>query len=69
MTLEKCATYCGNANFEYFGVEYAHECFCGNQFTPGAAVVDQSECDQPCAGDGKEICGGPLRLSVYKFDG
>ncbi|THC88547.1 hypothetical protein EYZ11_012008 [Aspergillus tanneri] len=64
MTVERCATFC--AKYHWFGVEYGTECYCGNTWVPGTNETAQVDCQTPCAGNPSEICGGPLRLSVYR---
>ncbi|EON63806.1 hypothetical protein W97_03034 [Coniosporium apollinis CBS 100218] len=67
MTIELCATYC--ANFDYFGVEYSQECFCGNVLSAKSLPVTDGRCNMVCAADSTEICGGPNGLSMYKKNG
>lgn len=66
MTVEKCAAFCGEQNFGFFGVEYGHECFCGNDL--GGSAAPEEECSQLCGGSSTEFCGGPDRLNVYALD-
>ncbi|KAK3318863.1 WSC domain-containing protein [Apodospora peruviana] len=61
MTIESCAAYC--SKYKYFGVEYGHECYCGDT-NPGALVAS-SECSFPCPGNAAETCGAGGRLSLY----
>ncbi|KAK1757296.1 putative fungistatic metabolite [Echria macrotheca] len=61
MTVEKCAAFC--QGYEYFGLEYASQCFCGNYL--GGWVAPEEECSQLCAGDNNQWCGAPDRLSLY----
>jgi len=63
MTLQSCAAEC--TGYSYFGTEYGRECYCGNNFATGSQPAPQDECTFPCAGNGAEICGAGLRLSVY----
>jgi len=65
MTLEECATFC--EGYEYFGAEWSIQCFCGNGFLAGAALVDDSECDMLCGGTEEELCGAGDLLSVYQL--
>ncbi len=60
MTLESCATFC--SGYQYFGVEYARECYCGNTFSAGSAVAPAADCSFPCAGSSAELCGAGNRL-------
>jgi hypothetical protein len=64
MTLESCTAFC--AGYQYAGVEYARECYCGNSFAAGSVAAPAGECDMTCAGNPSNFCGGPSRLSVYK---
>ncbi|KAF9880502.1 copper radical oxidase [Colletotrichum karsti] len=65
MTPNKCASLCGAKNFQYFGLEYSRECFCGNQL--GGAVAPSGDCYMKCTGDSTKICGARDRLSVYQI--
>ena len=69
MTLESCQSFCADADFEYFGVEYARECYCGNSFNPGSVPAPDTDCNFPCAGDASELCGAGNRLSIYSKGG
>lgn len=66
MTLESCAAFC--SGYQYFGVEYAQECYCGSCFNAGSAVIASGKCAMTCTGDASEFCGGSYALSVYKLD-
>ncbi|KAH6652040.1 WSC domain-containing protein [Truncatella angustata] len=62
MTVEMCAAFC--ADYDYFGVEYGVECFCGNVFT--GMQQPEDECSYLCPGDGSEFCGAANRINVYE---
>ncbi|KAF1808035.1 WSC domain-containing protein 2, partial [Eremomyces bilateralis CBS 781.70] len=62
--VEGCAAFC--SNFQFFGIEYGAECYCGNTRAASSLLAAASECNMPCGGDPSEICGGSNRLSVYK---
>ncbi|KAI7023644.1 hypothetical protein KC355_g1649 [Hortaea werneckii] len=64
LTLERCAAFCDDV--QYFGVEYAQECYCGSQLLNNAIQQDPSSCSAPCAGDETQNCGGYNRISVYR---
>ena len=61
-TIERCATQC--EGFKYFGVEVGIECFCGDELT-----IDQPStgCNDDCAGNANQICGGTWAISIYEF--
>ena len=70
MTPKACVERCWD--FNYAGVEYGRECWCGNQLnlvgnvgaTPGRNVTD-SECDFLCPGNENYFCGAGNRLTLY----
>jgi len=74
MTIDRCLSACWN--YQYAGVEYGRECWCGNTInfaassstgTPGENVSD-TECDFSCPGNSSQFCGGNTRMSLYWFD-
>ncbi|KAM7203124.1 WSC domain containing protein [Rhypophila sp. PSN 637] len=62
MTVDKCANFCG-LDYKYFGVEYASECFCGNEYA--ASTASPGECSFPCAGNPSQTCGAGNRINIY----
>jgi hypothetical protein len=68
VTTTKCIAYCDKKGFSMAGTEYGGQCFCGNALVGSTALADD-KCDMPCEGDGAEICGGHLALTVYKKAG
>jgi hypothetical protein len=64
ITVEKCAEFC--EGYTYFGVEYASECFCGNEL--GGEAAPEEECSYICGGDATQWCGAADRLNVYVAD-
>jgi hypothetical protein len=64
MTLEFCASFC--QGYQFFGTEYADECYCGNSFAGGANVTSPSDCSMICIADSTEFCGAGNRLTVYQ---
>ncbi|KAJ8111688.1 hypothetical protein OPT61_g5771 [Boeremia exigua] len=69
MTNEKCRDTCRAAGFVLAGTEYAGECYCGNKLVAGGAPAPDGEaqCNMACNGNQTEICGGPNRLSLWRF--
>ncbi|KAH8765262.1 carbohydrate-binding WSC, partial [Hyaloscypha finlandica] len=66
MSPEICAAKCNVYPYTYIGLEYGGECYCGNQINNGSTIVDDSECNMPCAGYPGEYCGAGNRLDMYK---
>lgn len=68
VTAYSCYTMCQQNGYSYAGVEYARECYCGNEIlSPG--TPESSGCDMACTGDSSTLCGGPNRLNLYQFTG
>ena len=63
-----CAALCHERGFGIAGVEYGHQCFCGDELRPGAARVGVEECvAMPCTADATQGCGGPFLLLAFRF--
>ncbi|WYZ46036.1 hypothetical protein EsH8_IX_000261 [Colletotrichum jinshuiense] len=62
MTAAKCAANC--AGYDYFGTQWSSECYCGS-IAP-TVPAPASDCDKACSGNDDELCGGSMRLNVYK---
>ena len=69
MTVVSCLSLCASKGFEYAGLEYRQECYCGDKPPPYERLREE-QCDAPCAGgtggSGEAKCGGALSLSVYR---
>jgi hypothetical protein len=63
MTTEQCVATCKGRGFAYAGTQYGSYCFCGNSY--GRYGSQGRPCDQPCSGNGNQICGGAWANSVY----
>ena len=65
MTVEMCADFC--SAYQYFGVEYGLECYCGNTRDPESVVALDAECSFAClgAGNASETCGAGMRLDLF----
>ncbi|KAF9456639.1 glycosyl hydrolase family 71-domain-containing protein [Collybia nuda] len=66
MTPQTCQSLC--TGYQFAGVEYGLQCFCGNSLRNNGAtgaVIDSDSCGVPCAGDPSKKCGGSWTLSVY----
>jgi hypothetical protein len=67
-TVETCISKCSKRGFNYAGLEYGAECFCGNVLAPesGPNPKMMGKCTMKCSGDKNQICGDASRLSLYK---
>jgi len=66
MTVPKCLAYCGGLGWQYAGVEYGSECYCGDALVNGASLDKTATCSSHCAGDASTYCGGGNALSLYQ---
>lgn len=66
-SVESCIASCSAHGFNYAGMEYGVECYCGNTLPSSRAPVANiiGSCSMPCAGNNGEICGGYAALSIY----
>lgn len=60
-----CIDWCQSKGYKYAGTEYAGQCFCGNDISLGKSMPS-TECDMPCEGNAKEMCGGAGRLTLWE---
>ncbi|CAK7270880.1 Mitochondrial intermediate peptidase [Sporothrix epigloea] len=71
MTVAKCLAFCGGGGsgtaYTYAGLEYARECWCGQELSALAAQEVETQCNLPCDGDSNTLCGGDLRLTLYRL--
>ncbi|XP_076832916.1 WSC domain containing 1a [Brachyhypopomus gauderio] len=66
MTSTLCQDTCTESGYQYAGLEYGSECYCGNHVT--SARMKEEECNLDCKGEKGSVCGGVARLSVYKVE-
>ncbi|KAF9882417.1 WSC domain-containing protein [Colletotrichum karsti] len=68
MTVEFCVKYCNDQGYQYAGLEYAKECWCGNSVAadrmPKKGLL--GSCEMPCPGSTADMCGGYAALSLYQ---
>ncbi|KAL2282360.1 hypothetical protein FJTKL_10968 [Diaporthe vaccinii] len=64
-TIEKCLTACEIEGYCLAGLEYGHECWCGNVVQGEVRPVPDSYCNFPCSGDYDENCGGYGFMGLY----
>ena len=60
--VETCVSAC--STYSYIGLQNGDECYCGNSYGFYGNISD-SDCSEPCAGDGSQNCGGTLKNSIY----
>ncbi|KAK6520367.1 hypothetical protein TWF506_000639 [Arthrobotrys conoides] len=61
MTVEKCLGTCKGRDYNYAGLEYTSECWCGPYLSDLSQRLEDTRCDLGCAGNNSEACGGALR--------
>ncbi|KZL79134.1 wsc domain-containing protein [Colletotrichum incanum] len=67
MTVEDCASFCSVDGWQFMGVEYARECFCGNSTNAGSVPAPLGDCNMVCKGNKFQYCGASNRLDLYQF--
>ena len=65
MTIEMCLSTCREKEFPFAGLELRTDCYCGNEPAQGFKWARLDKCDQRCAGNSKQICGGSQAMSLY----
>merc|ERR1711915_419062 len=67
MVPSECNKMCAEKNFSYFGVEYFHECWCGNTLPPEDQHANVVTCKTPCIGDKSKtlMCGGYGFINIW----
>ncbi|KAK1977594.1 WSC domain-containing protein [Colletotrichum cereale] len=66
MRVSDCITASASQGYEYAGVEFGSECFCGSSIQNGAALIAAESCNIPCTADKTQYCGGAGALNIYK---
>ncbi|KIO26833.1 hypothetical protein M407DRAFT_234097, partial [Tulasnella calospora MUT 4182] len=70
MTYDTCKAYCLGKGYNYAGVEYGSQCYCGNALnSPGKLAASQTSCNKACASDPSNYCGGTWTLTVFYYNG
>ena len=69
MTIDKCKKRCTgewySTPYKYAGVEFAKECWCGNDRPTISAP--RTDCSMPCTGERSQKCGAGHRINVYQL--
>ncbi|KAK2612378.1 hypothetical protein QQS21_001642 [Conoideocrella luteorostrata] len=65
LSLPPCRDSCYRAGFPYAGFKNGNECWC-SRYVAGEWAKNSAECNLPCSGDSRTICGGKDRINVYE---
>ncbi|KAI0093065.1 hypothetical protein BDY19DRAFT_989743 [Irpex rosettiformis] len=67
-TPNSCIESCIAQGYQYAGVEYGDECYCGTGYAGGVVpqAANVSDCSMPCAGSYYNSCGGSWRMQIFK---
>lgn len=67
MTPRMCFDFCRQKEeMKFFGLKQGRECYCAPYFH-AASSGGQGECNTPCEGDAKEMCGGMEKSSLFEM--
>ncbi|KIJ54499.1 hypothetical protein M422DRAFT_41770 [Sphaerobolus stellatus SS14] len=78
--LSQCRATCRAIGFDFAGLEFGMECWCGALASPAVLVGEDPRltafppvstgnfCNLPCKGNSAERCGGSDRIDVYQFN-
>ena len=69
MTVEMCLSTCQKKGFRYSGIQWQIECYCGNEPINGFNWAWFDKCNDRCAGNSNQICGGSNAMSLYTTPG
>lgn len=66
LNVQSCVRSCYQLGYSISGLEFRKQCYCGNAIYNGGHLAPQdSQCNLPCSGNAKEVCGAGNRLSIY----
>jgi len=60
-----CISTCSGLGYNYAGIEFGVQCFCGHSLGDGAGYLPESACDKKCMGSMRG-CGGGHALSLWQ---
>ena len=69
MTVDMCANLAYSKGYTVIGIQYAKECYAGNDVTAATRWGQASNCDSKCYSDPDGTCGGGLANSIYLLPG
>lgn len=67
LTIPKCQDICYRASLRFAGVVHGNECWCSS-YVGGERAKNAAECNLPCTGNAKAICGGKNRLNIFRAE-
>ena len=62
---EECGRHCYERKFPLAGLQYGHECFCGETVDSGHKTT-RDKCEIACPGDANKMCGGYFTMNIYE---
>merc|ERR1719199_741710 len=66
MTHETCFEFCRTVpDMLYFGLIHGRDCYCAPYFKTVAG--DSSDCDEVCASEPTQMCGGKTKSSIFEM--
>ena len=63
MTQDLCVSTCNGKGYKYAGVEYASQCFCGDDILASASTTAAG--NMACAGNSAQLCGGSGKINIF----
>ena len=63
-----CVNSCIAKGYQYAGVEYGDECYCGTGYVGGVLpqAANVTDCNMACSGTYNYSCGGSWRMQIFK---
>ena len=61
-----CTAACAEMGYRFAGVKWSTECWCGDTEPPSSSYTAPAQCNMPCAGDQKIMCGAGSVLNLYR---
>lgn len=66
-----CINHCLKSGFQYAGVEYSNQCFCGQNLLETSVKIKRSHCNMSCPANtpsylNSKLCGGYFAIDIYK---
>ena len=65
MTVQKCLKICKTRGFKFSGLQWQIECYCGHEPDSGFIWSWPNNCNEKCAGDSNQNCGGSNAISIW----